>query len=127
MLHVEREDFSISGRFGALAQVFANLVDNAIYWIGTEGTGGVIQVAISPKVRIVTVADSGPGISEKMKEHLFEPFYSQKTPPSGLGLYVCKHYLGQCGATIRLARQAERSTLRGAQFVLDFSNSVEGT
>ncbi len=123
LLHVDREDFRIDGRFGAIAQVFANLFDNAIYWIKTEGMGGAIQVAVSAKDRTVLVADSGPGVSEKMKEHLFEPFYSEKSPPSGLGLYICRHYLGQCDATIRLARPAERSKLRGAQFVLDFSKS----
>jgi signal transduction histidine kinase len=126
LLHVEREDFQFKGRFGAIAQVFANLFDNAIYWIGTEGTGGAIQVAVSAEDRTVIVADSGPGVSEKMLEHLFEPYYSEKSPPSGLGLYICRHYLAQCDATIRLARPAERSKLRGAQFVLDFSKSPTG-
>jgi signal transduction histidine kinase len=126
VLHVDRGDFKVQGRFGAIAQVFANLFDNAIYWIGTEGGGGAIQVAISAKERTVLVADSGPGVSEKMKEHLFEPFYSEKSPPSGLGLYICRHYLSQSDATIRLARPAERSTLRGAQFLLDFSKAPSG-
>lgn len=126
VLHLERGDFNVQGRFGAIAQVFANLFDNSIYWIGTEGGGGAIQVAIAPNDRTVLVADSGPGISEKMKQHLFEPFYSEKSPASGLGLYICRHYLSQSGATIRLARHDERSKLRGAQFVLDFSKSPTG-
>lgn len=123
LLHVDREDFQVKARFGVVAQVFANLFDNAVYWIGTGGKGGAIQVAVSAANRTVLVADSGPGISEKMKEHLFEPFFSEKIPPSGLGLYICRHYLAHCGATIRRARPAERSDLRGAQFVLDFSKS----
>jgi signal transduction histidine kinase len=126
VLHVDREDFSVVGRFGAVAQVFANLFDNAIYWIGTEGTGGAIQVAISAKDRTVLVSDTGPGVSEKMSGHLFEPFYSEKSPPSGLGLYICRHYLGALDAGIRLARGSERSQFRGAQFLLDFSRSPSG-
>jgi signal transduction histidine kinase len=126
VLHVDREDFKVLGRFGAIAQVFANLFDNAIYWIGTQGGGGAIQVTISAKNRTVLVSDSGPGVSEKMKEHIFEPFYSEKSPPSGLGLYICRHYLSQSDATIRLARSAESSKLRGAQFILDFSRSQSG-
>jgi signal transduction histidine kinase len=125
-LRVDREDFKVQGRFGAIAQVFANLFDNAIYWIGTENGGGAIQVAISPRDRTVVVTDSGPGVSEKMKAHIFEPFYSEKSPPSGLGLYICRHYLSQSDATIRLARPAEDSQLRGAQFLLDFSKSPSG-
>ncbi len=125
VLHVDREDFKIQGRFGAIAQVFANLFDNAIYWIGTKGGGGAIQVAISAKDRTVLVSDSGPGVSEKMKEHLFQPFYSEKSPPSGLGLYICRHYLSQSDATIRLTRSTDGSNLRGAHFLLDFSKSPE--
>jgi signal transduction histidine kinase len=126
VLHIDPEDFKVLGRFGAIAQVFANLFDNAIYWIGTQGGGGVIQVAISAKDRTVLVADSGPGISEKMKQHIFEPFYSEKSPPSGLGLYICRYYLSQSDATIRVARTPEGSKLRGAQFLLDFSKSPSG-
>ena len=126
VLHVDREDFKVLGRFGAIAQVFANLFDNAIYWIGTRGGGGAIQVTISAKNRTVLVADSGPGVSEKMKQHIFEPFFSEKSPPSGLGLYICRHYLSQSDATIRLAHSTEGSKLHGAQFVLDFSKSPGG-
>ncbi len=123
LLHVDKGDFQINGRYGAIAQVFANLLDNAIYWVGTRGQGGAIQVSISKEDRTVLVADTGPGISSKMERHLFEPFYSEKSPPSGLGLYICRYYLGQCGATIRPARPAERSNLSGAQFLLDFSKT----
>lgn len=126
VLHVDRDDFYVVGRFGAVAQVFANLFDNAIYWIGTEGTGGAIQVTISAKDRTVLVSDTGPGVSEKMSSHLFEPFYSEKSPPSGLGLYICRHYLGALDAGIGLARSSERSKFRGAQFLLDFSKSPSG-
>ena len=126
LLRIEREDFPIQARFGAISQVFANLFDNALYWIGTEGGGGSVQVNIASKERTVLVGDSGPGISGKMMDHLFEPFYSEKSPPSGLGLYICRHYLSQCNATIRAARPSERLNLRGAQFVLDFAKSPTG-
>ena len=125
-LLVGKGDFRIKGRFGALVQVFANLFDNSIYWIGTQGGGGTIQVTITAEERTVLVADSGPGISKSMSAHLFEPFYSEKSPPSGLGLYICRYYLGQCRASIRLARSGERLDLRGAQFIVDCSKSPAG-
>jgi signal transduction histidine kinase len=121
MLHVDREDFQVRARFGQLAQVFANLIDNALYWVGTGG--GVIQFTISPSERTVLISDSGPGISPTMVDNLFKPFYSQKIPPSGLGLYICRHYLAQCKGAIRLARSGERSSLVGAQFLVDFSKT----
>lgn len=123
ILHVNREDFSIRTKFGQIAQVFANLIDNSIYWIGPRG--GAIQIAVSTQERTVLVSDNGPGISKHIEPHLFEPFYSEKVPASGLGLYISRHYLGQSKATIRIAKASERSTLTGAQFLLDFSKTPE--
>ena len=123
---MDGDDFNINGRFGAISQVFANLFDNAIYWIGAKGAGGAIQIVVSKSSQTVVFADSGPGVSEKMKPHLFEPFYSEKTPPSGLGLYICRYYLGQVGASIRLARGGERLKLTGAQFLLEFTPPSNG-
>lgn len=123
---LEGGDFSVSGRFGALSQVFTNLFDNSIYWIGTTGEPGSIRIRVSDDRRSLLIADSGPGISSKMEPHLFEPFFSEKSQPSGLGLYICRYYLGQCRASIRLASSSERLGLKGAQFVLDFSRSPAG-
>jgi signal transduction histidine kinase len=121
---IDGGDFKVTGRFGALTQVFANLFDNALYWISARGGGGAIQVVLSRESRTLVFGDSGPGITDKMKSHLFEPFYSEKSPPSGLGLYICKYYLGQIGASIRLARSSERTRLGGAHFLIDFSRSA---
>ena len=125
-LRIEGDDFRVWSRFGALSQVFANLVDNALYWMSTAtASGGGIRVILNPRTRRVLFADSGPGVSERMGPVLFEPFYSEKSPPSGLGLYVCRYYLGQIKATIRLAKSSERCELAGAQFLLDFGKSSE--
>jgi signal transduction histidine kinase len=124
-VRIQGDDFTVLGRFGALSQVFANLLDNAIYWTAQARGKREVRVIVSPDSRTVLFADSGPGISEKIRPLLFEPFYSEKSPPSGLGLYICKYYLSQVRASIRLARSAERCELGGAQFVLTFSKSPE--
>ena len=125
-LRIEGDDFQVWARFGALSQVFANLVDNALYWLSTVSTKKrSIRVVLNSKSRRVLFADSGPGVSERMRPVLFEPFYSEKSPPSGLGLYICRYYLGQMKATIRVAKSSERCELEGAQFLLDFSRSSE--
>ena len=125
-MRIEGDDFQVWARFGALSQVFANLVDNALYWLSTVSTTSrSIRVSLNSQTRRVLFADSGPGVSERMRPVLFEPFYSEKSPPSGLGLYVCRHYLGQMKATIRLAKSGDRCELEGAQFLLDFGRSSE--
>ncbi len=125
-LRIEGEDFQVWGRFGALSQVFANLVDNALYWLTTvDMNKRAIRVSLNAQSRRVLLADSGPGVSKRILPLLFEPFYSEKSPPSGLGLYICRYYLGQMKATIRLATAKERCELEGAQFVLDFGKNRE--
>ncbi len=119
-VHIDGDDFDVSGRFGAITQVFANLFDNALYWLQTTDRDRTIRVILDSQARTVLFADSGPGISEKMRPVLFEPFFSEKSNPSGLGLYICRHYLSPMKATIRLAASRERCDLAGAQFLLLF-------
>ncbi|HXK39218.1 MAG TPA: sensor histidine kinase, partial [Candidatus Paceibacterota bacterium] len=125
-MRIQGDDFPLLVKVGAVAQVFANLVDNAVYWI--DGSGAErreIRVQLLGEKRQVLFADSGPGISATIRPHLFQPFYSEKSPPSGLGLYVCRHYLSQERATIRVARDNERCDLVGAQFLIDFSKTPQ--
>ena len=64
---------------------------------------------------VVTVTDTGPGISEKSKDRIFEPFFTTKEPGTGtgLGLAVCKHLVGSFGGSID-ARDGPEG--KGAQF-----------
>lgn len=122
-------DFSVIGSFAACSQVFANLFDNSTYWISqTQTTDRKIAVAVYANMNRVIVADSGPGISDNIREHLFEPFFSLKSPPSGLGLYICRYYMRQLKrGDIREARPEERmADYKGAQFVLIFPPKEDG-
>lgn len=119
----------IYGRYGAVSQVFANLFDNAIYWMERSNApkeGHRLELIVDQEARTVLVADTGRGIAESIRPNLFQPFYSLKVPPSGLGLYITKHYMAQLRSTIRLASSVERlKDSCGAQFLLDFSRAPE--
>lgn len=39
---------------------------------------------------VIEVADTGPGISEDIAAHLFQPFITSKTSGMGIGLSICK-------------------------------------
>jgi PAS domain S-box-containing protein len=77
-----------------LRQVFANMIQNAIDAIGSDGK---ICIHIgpepatkqdSPRVR-VTIADNGPGIPKVLRHRLFQPFFTTKgSGGNGLGLWV---------------------------------------
>ena len=125
-MKIRGDDFPLLVKVGSVAQVFANLIDNAVYWLTSTGPGRKeIWVTLDSGKKRILFADSGPGISSTIKPHLFKPFYSEKSPPSGLGLYICRHYLAQERAAIRLARPNERCELVGAQFIVDCSKTAE--
>jgi signal transduction histidine kinase len=117
-----KESFTVYGRYGALIQIFSNLFDNSSYWLGMASRKNrKIIIRIDSKNRTVTVVDSGPGIDEVIKPYLFQPGYSLRVPPSGLGLYICRHYMQSMKGDIYVTAGRERiSAMEGAQFTLDF-------
>ncbi|MEA4887828.1 hypothetical protein SDC9_80032 [bioreactor metagenome] len=121
------EDFQVFGRYSTINQVFGNLFDNSSYWI--KYTGKVdkkIHILLNKKFRTVIVADSGSNINDIIRPNLFQPGYSLKEPPSGLGLYICKTYLNNMKGRIYETPQKDRIPyLNGAQFTLDFNKTPE--
>ncbi len=122
------KDFSVLARYGAVNQVITNLLDNSTYWLSrSENQERKIFIKVNSSNRTIVVADSGPGIHESIMPYLFQPGYSLKFPPSGIGLYVCKYYMLDIKGEIYLTNEKERiSGYSGAQFTLDFSRVKEG-
>ena len=119
------EDFEITARYGALNQILTNMLDNSCYWLDNpEYSDRIIQIKIDASERTIVVADNGPGFHDSILPYLFQPGASLKFPPSGIGLYVCKHYLNlmKKRGDVYLARDRDRiKELEGAQLILDFS------
>lgn len=85
----------VQGRPERLAQVFENIIDNAISF---SPPGGEIKVKLTmtTKEAIVTIEDQGPGVPLEHRERIFERFFSYRpqgshaTFHSGLGLSIAK-------------------------------------
>jgi signal transduction histidine kinase len=107
-----------------LIQILSNLFDNSCYWLGMVARDKRrIKLHIDPKYRTVTFADSGPGIDGVILPYLFQPGYSLRVPPSGLGLYICKYYMQSMKGNAYCTVDRERIPgLDGAQFTLDFGS-----
>ncbi len=122
------QDFEIKARYGALNQILTNLFDNSCYWMDKpEIIDRKIRLRIDAADRTIIVADNGEGIHDSIMPYLFQPGYSLKFPPSGLGLYVCKHYMNimKKRGDIYLAKERDQiQGLNGAQFLLDFSKVI---
>jgi len=58
------------------------------------------------------VRDNGPGISEDIRELLFDPFISTKPNGTGLGLSLVAKIIGDHGGMIECESHTRRTTFR---------------
>jgi len=70
-----------------MKRVLINLLDNAV---GILPEGGEIHIELKRRHNsvLLSVADNGPGISDKVKPRLFEPYFSTRKSGTGLGLAI---------------------------------------
>lgn len=98
-----------------IAQVILNLVNNAVKY--TE-VGSTISISVREEGSraIVSVADTGKGISDEDKEKIFDRFYitdrgSDDRRGHGLGLAVCKSAIEAHGGHIIIRDNLPRGTV----------------
>ncbi|MEX2426476.1 MAG: ATP-binding protein [Thermomicrobiaceae bacterium] len=75
----------LDGYPGELNQVWTNLVDNAVDAMGGDGTLEIRTFSDRSCV-VVTISDSGSGITDEHRRRLFEPFFTTKDVGQGTGL-----------------------------------------
>jgi signal transduction histidine kinase len=98
-----------------LQQVLLNLVRNAVEAMASVDRGGrhlrvVTQLDGNSSV-LLSVEDSGPGISEADRQRIFEPFFTTKPTGTGLGLSICRTIVEDHGGELRLARTDSRGSV----------------
>ncbi|HKO09020.1 MAG TPA: stimulus-sensing domain-containing protein [Alphaproteobacteria bacterium] len=118
------ERLAVLGVEGRLAQVFRNLIENALSFSPPGGVVGLVLRATGDMVEAV-VEDEGPGLPEGKLEAIFERFYSERPPGetfgthSGLGLSISKQIVEAHGGTIRAENRHDRSgRVNGARFIV---------
>ncbi|MDX9758878.1 MAG: ATP-binding protein [Bacteroidota bacterium] len=108
---------AVTGNHDMLVQVFHNVITNALNEMphggeitvhGERGTEGVC----------VRVTDTGPGVSEEQREHLFDPFFTASSSGTGTGLGLTLSYfiMKEHGGSIDVASDSGA----GATFILNF-------
>lgn len=103
-----------------MQQAFMNIIINAIQALSKLPKGHERYLKISSRYdkilnqATVSFNDTGPGISEKDKQEIFEPFYSTKDKGAGIGLLLCKDLIAEHGGTITL----ESRPSQGANFIV---------
>ncbi|MGE4249297.1 MAG: ATP-binding protein [Parvibaculaceae bacterium] len=104
----------------ALINVINNAIDAAAEADQPPGSVTVRVTAMDQGVRI-EIADNGPGVSEVVAKHLFEPFVTTKPGGMGLGLALSRELIGAHGGTI----DWERTRPDGARFTIELPLNPE--
>ena len=79
-----------------MEQVFLNVLKNAVEAIGQEGTI-TVKVGGEPDATVLSIEDSGTGLSAEVHQNLFTPFFTTKAEGQGIGLTLIQEILTQHG------------------------------
>jgi len=101
----------------ALKRALSNLIDNA-----AEAMQDSLLRELHISTRLLdsglvelSVADTGPGLTDDMRERLFLPYFSTKQRGTGLGLSIAAKIVQEHQGTIR----AEKNVPAGACFIIE--------
>jgi two-component system sensor kinase FixL len=92
-----------------IQQVVINLVRNAMDVLPTS-TRRELRISTSDQgdgFAVVQVADTGPGVSDDVRERLFQPFTTTKPDGMGVGLSICRTIIEAHGGSIWVESNAD--------------------
>ena len=102
----------------AIKRVLANLVDNAAEAMQASLVREIqisTSLVVSRDAVEVTVADTGHGVTQELKERLFLPYFSTKKRGTGLGLSIVSRIIEDHHGSIRV----EENEPVGTRFVVE--------
>ena len=98
-----------------MKQVLLNLVQNAVEAMGTEGTLSIAAFEsrrAADEGMVLTVTDTGAGISSHDLVHVFQPFFTTgKSRGTGLGLAICRNIIEAHAGDIQISSQPGHGTI----------------
>ncbi|MBF0246521.1 MAG: hypothetical protein HQL36_00385 [Alphaproteobacteria bacterium] len=105
----EKQLPNVPGRANALRSLIKHLLDNAI--LAIKDGGGLREIVITSSVTPsgdvrLDVRDTGPGLDEKLRLKIFEPFFTGWVKTrfrSGMGLALARRIIIEQGGSLEIA------------------------
>ncbi|WP_234413583.1 sensor histidine kinase [Ideonella sp. A 288] len=110
---LEAVEAPVRGHEWALRELVRNLLHNAIRHTPDRGRLTVRLVGDGRHVAL-TIADSGPGIGDEMRQRLFQPFATgDSRHGTGLGLAICQEIVRSLGGQLSLDNRLHQGRVTG--------------
>jgi|KBSMisStaDraftv2_1062788.scaffolds.fasta_scaffold39880_5 signal transduction histidine kinase len=98
-----------------LQQIVLNLVKNAIEAMSSNPSGSrhvqvVTRLSVNSTV-LLSVKDSGQGITAEHQDRIFDPFFTTKPTGMGLGLAICRTVAQDHGGNLRLVETSSHGSI----------------
>lgn len=112
-VHFLKKDQAVKGSLGEVSQILINLLNNAFDAVeNVEEKWIEINSKVKGKTICLQVIDSGPGIPEKVQEHILTPFFTTKEigRGTGMGLSISSSLAKKNNGELRFLPQKSRTT-----------------
>jgi len=105
------------------ARALTNIVENAIHAMPGDGR---LRIAVRPEAGglALSVTDTGVGMDDDARAHIFQPYFSTRSSGTGLGLTIAKRNVELSGGTIAVVSAPGEGTTVTINFSLDGSPDV---
>lgn len=92
-----------------MQQVMLNILQNGIEALVDGGVIKIVACARGGHVEII-IADNGPGISEDIRQNIFNHYFTTKATGTGLGLSIVHQIISEHGGDISVTSSADGGT-----------------
>ena len=111
-----------------LEQVFRNLFENSLAACSDPVCIHLKCLCNEPDFVLLDIQDNGPGVCIKLREKLFEPFYTTRSRGTGLGLSIIQRIIDVHGGDIHVVDpNFPESNPRGARFKIRLPKYLAAT
>ena len=100
-----------------IEEMVLNLLNNAAEAMKSMESGKKIVVAtfVEGEQIIIRVSDSGPGVPQKIRDKIFDPYFTTKHEGTGIGLSLCHRIINDHGGSLAVSD----SEIGGAEFQIE--------
>ncbi len=106
--------FKVNADSDHLFRILMNIMRNAMNALTPLPAGREKRIDVSAQTTVsgweISIADTGPGIPEPVRETLFQAFVSSRAVGTGLGLAISSELARAHGGTLELVRTGEAGT-----------------